>query len=254
MARGESEPDYYEVLMVPEGATDEEIRAQYRRLAAVLHPDANPQRPDLAGERMKLLNEAKDMLLDPARRAEYDARRRAIREAAEEEERSEEWPEEPAGCQGDAGIDFEPGSGSGGGGWAGGATGAPQTAGRGRVGLRLPLTGVRGAAGYFLASRAAYRVLRRWGVQWWVWTLVLPLVIADVVHAVVTFFLLSWWLGESPLATYPVALVALSYLTYFAGLWERGVGWVMLVVLGAGAVARAATLPRYVRTLKILRM
>lgn len=244
MARGESEPDYYEVLMVPEGATGEEIRAQYRRLAAVLHPDANPQRPDLAGERMKLLNEAKDVLLDPARRAEYDARRRAIREAAEEEERSEGWPEEPAGCQGDAGIDFEPGSGSGGGGWAGGATGAPQAAGRGRVGLRLPLTGVRGAAGYFLASRAAYRILSG-RVQLWVWALALPLLIADIVHAVVTFFLLSWWLGESPLATYPVALVALSQLTYFAGLWQRGAGWAILAALGAGAVARVFTLGQY---------
>ncbi|MEW6115208.1 MAG: hypothetical protein AB1664_23965, partial [Thermodesulfobacteriota bacterium] len=68
--------------------------------------------------------------------------------------------------------------------------------------------------------------------------------------AAVTFFLLSWWLGESPLATYPVALAVLSRLTYLAGLWERGAGWAILAAFGAGAVGRALTLPRYVRGLR----
>ncbi len=240
MARGESESDYYEILMVPEGATEAEIQAQYRRLAAVLHPDTNPQRRDLAEERMKLLNEARDVLLDSARRAEYDARRRAAREAAGEEDRPEGW----AGRQGGVGTHFGPESGSGVGEGAGGMADAPRAAGRGRAWLRLPLTGVRGATGYFLASRAAYRILSG-RVQLWVWALALPLLIADIVHAVVTFFLLSWWLGESPLATYPVALVALSQLTYFAGLWQRGAGWAILAALGAGAVARVFTLGQY---------
>lgn len=249
MTYGGGEPDYYEVLMVPEGATEAEIRAQYRRLAAVLHPDANPQRRDLAEERMRQLNEARDMLLDPARRAEYDARRRAAREAAGEEGR----PEGRVGREEGARADFGPERGSGVGEGAGGIADAPRAAGRGRARLRLPLTGVRGGAGYFLASRAAYRILSG-RVQPWVWALALPLFIADIAHAVVTFFLLSWWLGESPLATYPVALAALSQLTYFAGLWERGAGWAVLAVLGAGAVARALTLPQYVRALGALRM
>jgi len=63
--------DYYAILGVPRNATPEEIEEAYRRLAKEYHPDKNPS-PE-AEERFKLINEAYQVLSDPAKRAEYDA-------------------------------------------------------------------------------------------------------------------------------------------------------------------------------------
>lgn len=66
-------PDYYAVLQVHPQADREVIGAAYRRLAAKYHPDVNPS-PD-AADKMKQLNEAYEVLSDPARRAVYDRSR-----------------------------------------------------------------------------------------------------------------------------------------------------------------------------------
>jgi uncharacterized membrane protein YsdA (DUF1294 family) len=63
--------DYYAILGVPRNATPEQIKEAYRRLAKEYHPDRNPS-PE-AEERFKLINEAYQVLSDPAKRAEYDA-------------------------------------------------------------------------------------------------------------------------------------------------------------------------------------
>jgi len=63
--------DYYSILGLDKNATQQQIRAAYRRLAFQYHPDRNKEDP-LAAERMKELNEAYAILSDPSKRREYD--------------------------------------------------------------------------------------------------------------------------------------------------------------------------------------
>jgi curved DNA-binding protein CbpA len=69
--RVRSERDYYAILGVPATASDEEMKRAYRRLALRHHPDRNPGNPR-AEERFKEISEAYAVLMDPARRLEYD--------------------------------------------------------------------------------------------------------------------------------------------------------------------------------------
>jgi len=62
---------YYEVLGVPRGANDEELKKAFRRLAMKNHPDRCPGDPE-AQERFKEAKEAWEILGDPQRRAMYD--------------------------------------------------------------------------------------------------------------------------------------------------------------------------------------
>ncbi len=63
--------DYYEVLGVARGASEQEIKSAYRKLALQFHPDRNPNNPD-AEEKFKECSEAYAVLADSEKRATYD--------------------------------------------------------------------------------------------------------------------------------------------------------------------------------------
>src|SRR5262249_55792932 len=66
--------DYYSVLGVPASASQDEIKKQYRKLAAKHHPDKNPNDPK-AAERFKEISEAYQVLGDAEKRKQYDTMR-----------------------------------------------------------------------------------------------------------------------------------------------------------------------------------
>ena len=76
--------DYYRILGVSSSASQEEIKAAYRKLALKYHPDINRRRG--SEEKFKLINEAYSILGEPEKRKEYDAQRQQIHEEKQEEE------------------------------------------------------------------------------------------------------------------------------------------------------------------------
>ncbi len=63
--------DLYEKLDVGRDADQDEIKRRYRKLAKELHPDLNPDKPDVA-ERFSEVTAAYDILSDPEKRGQYD--------------------------------------------------------------------------------------------------------------------------------------------------------------------------------------
>src|ERR1700690_881551 len=63
--------DYYKILGVAKNASQDEIKKAFRKLAVKHHPDKNPG-DKKAEEKFKEINEANEVLSDPAKRKKYD--------------------------------------------------------------------------------------------------------------------------------------------------------------------------------------
>ena len=66
-----AKPDYYDLLGAQRGATPDDLKNAYRKLAMKYHPDQNPGDAD-AERKFKEINEAYDVLSDERKRAAYD--------------------------------------------------------------------------------------------------------------------------------------------------------------------------------------
>jgi len=63
--------DYYEVLGVPRTASEDDIKKSFRKLARQYHPDVAKDKK-VAEAKFKEINEAYEVLGDPAKRKKYD--------------------------------------------------------------------------------------------------------------------------------------------------------------------------------------
>jgi curved DNA-binding protein CbpA len=86
--RGKTMATFYEILNVQPAATPDEIQGAYRYLATKFHPDKNPGNEPKAAEFFRRIQEAYDVLRDPARRANYD---RHNKPAANDAQSSNGW-------------------------------------------------------------------------------------------------------------------------------------------------------------------
>ncbi|MDE6679309.1 MAG: DnaJ domain-containing protein [Ruminococcus sp.] len=63
--------DYYEVLGIQKGASDDEIKKAYKKKAREFHPDLHPDDPTCE-DKMKEVNEAYEVLSNPDKKQRYD--------------------------------------------------------------------------------------------------------------------------------------------------------------------------------------
>ena len=70
--------DYYQILGIPDGCNDKEIKRAFRKLAFRYHPDTNPGKEGEVEEKFKEINEAYGVLGDKEKRQQYDFARKGM--------------------------------------------------------------------------------------------------------------------------------------------------------------------------------
>ena len=73
MSHSNGATDFYAILGVPPVASEEQIKAAYRHLVRLHHPDANPERREAAEIIIKRIIEAYNVLGNTQKRANYDS-------------------------------------------------------------------------------------------------------------------------------------------------------------------------------------
>lgn len=101
--------DFYSILGLSRGATADEIKKSYRKLASKLHPDKNPGNKS-AESQFKEVNRANEVLSDPKKRALYDEfGEDALREGfdAERMRQYKTWTNQRVGAPGGGAAPFD---------------------------------------------------------------------------------------------------------------------------------------------------
>ena len=75
--------DYYKILDIPENASEDDIKREYRKLAMEYHPDRNPENRE-AEERFKKIGEAYEILGNKEKRRKYDEKRKKDKNLSQE--------------------------------------------------------------------------------------------------------------------------------------------------------------------------
>ena len=93
--------NYYDLLGVNRTASEKDIKAAYRRMARKLHPDVNPN-DDRAQDQFKKVNEAYEVVGDPAHRKDYDQ----FGDDWKHADQMRKMGARPRGSRGSMGFDF----------------------------------------------------------------------------------------------------------------------------------------------------
>jgi molecular chaperone DnaJ len=103
-----AERDFYQILGIDRGASHEEIRKAYRKLARKYHPDINPGNRE-AEEKFKQISVAYDILSDPEKRKLYDEFGEAGLAAGFDADKARtynQWQQQSARSAGPSGFDI----------------------------------------------------------------------------------------------------------------------------------------------------
>ena len=72
LAHAKEETDYYKILGVKRGATEDHIKKAFKKLAVRFHPDKNQDNPEEAKVKFQKIANAYETLSDPEKRRIYD--------------------------------------------------------------------------------------------------------------------------------------------------------------------------------------
>ena len=91
--------DYYKILGLDKGASQDDVKKTYKKLARKYHPDLNPDDPD-AHRKFQEINEANEVLSDPEKRKKYDQYGENWKHADEFEAQKQQYGQYQGGGQG----------------------------------------------------------------------------------------------------------------------------------------------------------